>query len=339
MWKERARRASIVVAKLGQHLWREATAVDDRDWPPAWLYIGSAVIACIVLVSVGSFAMTSLLSSVGTSAKSSNWGAVIEVPLRAYIKQHSSGLPVSPAQLIYVWGFAGFVFFALSCWGNHGARVGWTVFGLFSCGAIYAGTHPPTQWTATGVAALAWSGASVFAFNSVRRFRSRRRLRPRTREQEADLRYEEMRKRARLFAMRRGYKDLEEYFAERGNQTIGIIASELRIPKTKVDQLRGDYLEAGISVRGALTPRQQREIRADIRSGKYSNTEIRERNGCSQAVVRRMRASIDVSDSGRPGEHESDVSPQSVSPLPETEHIGDELGLLTLNRQVSGIVV
>ena len=304
MQRDMVKRALSAAARLGGHLWREAVAVDDQDWPPFWLYATGAIIIIIVLVNVGSFAIESLFSSVGQWAGSSHWGLVVEAPIRGYIAQHSKGLAVSSTALIDVWGFTGLILFVFSCFGSFGARIGWVIFGLFSCSAVYAGTHPPAQWTAAGVAAFAWSGASIFALHSVHRRRSSRRdsartrpkrLSARAREEEVERRFEELRNRALQSAKRQGYKDLDEYFGERGNQTIKIIARELMISPTRVNLLRAEYLELGISIRGTITPQKQREIRADIRSGNYSNSQICEKHGCSHEVVRRIRAKVEAS--------------------------------------------
>jgi hypothetical protein len=191
-----------------------------------------------------------------------------------------------------MWGFAGFVLFAVSLSGNLGARIGWTVFGLASCAAIYAGTAPPAQWTVCGISALAWSFASILALCHVDRQRARGRTRRRIREKSDSDRLENVRSRAHRFAKREGYKDLEDYFAERGNQNVATIANELKIPKPRVGPLRAEYLEDGISTYSRLKPRVQREIKADICSGKFSDPEIRERNACSQAEVKRIRSSM-----------------------------------------------
>ena len=329
MWQDKAERALVSVAKLGRRLWREAVTVEDRDWPPFWLYATGVIIAAIVLINVGSFAIVSLLSAVGNSAGSSHWGLVVEAPLRAYVDTHSRGLPVSPTALLAVWGLTGLILFAFSFFGSLGARIGWIVFGLFSCGAVYAGTRPPAQWTATAVAAFAWSVASIIAFHSVARYRTdtrtgRDRVSKRTVEEEAEQRFEQVRKRALTSAKRAGYEDLEDYFAERGHKVIDTISRELRIPKPRVNPLREEYLEATISSRGTLSPRKQREIITDLRSGKYSCSEICEMHGCSQEVVRGIRARIVASGGEKRTVQDNSSSSLPAPRLPESDRLGDE---------------
>jgi hypothetical protein len=322
MWKQEVRRACIAVGKFGRHLWREAVDTDDPHWPPPWLYISGALVVVIVLVQVGSVALAGLLSHAGASARSSAWGQLIAAPLRAYFEHHSAGLPVSPVDLMKMWGFAGLVLFVGSLTGSLGARVGWTVFGASTCAAIYAGTPPPAQWTASGIAAFAWSGASIFAFCHIDRQRSRRRTKQRIRAESESDRLEDVRKRAHRFAKRQGYRDLEEYFAERGNQNLDTITNELKIPKPKVSPLREEYLESGISVRSRLKPRVQREIKADIRSGQCSDSEIRERHRCTQTDIRRIRSSVEASSAEEAtADGDSSFSPHS-SELPDPELVG-----------------
>jgi hypothetical protein len=148
------------------------------------------------------------------------------------------------------------ILFVFSLAGSLGARIGWAVFGLFSCAAVYAGTQPPSQWTAAGLAAFAWSVASIVAFNSGRQRRPRLAQRRSRKASESDQHYEEVRKNGHRHAKRLGYKDLGEYFSLRGNQVIPVIAKELRIPKSRVKELRAEYLEDYISVPNHLTPQQ-----------------------------------------------------------------------------------
>lgn len=102
-WKDWIRRPGIAASKLIGHLWCEAVDVGDPDWPPSWLSAAGAVIAFLVVVRFGSAAITDLLSNVGASAKSSDWGRMVEGSILAYLERHSAGLPVSPQQLMHVW--------------------------------------------------------------------------------------------------------------------------------------------------------------------------------------------------------------------------------------------
>jgi len=324
MWKDRVRRAGSAISGLGCHLWREAVDRDDPHWPPAWLRMTGIAIVFLVLVSVGFSTLAVVVHSLGASAKSSSLGLVVETPLRAYIEQHSAGLPVSATILYKTWGLTGGILFVTALlFGGLGARIGWVVFGLVSCAAVYAGTHPPAQWTATGVAACAWSLAAIFVFGSMRREQSNRRTRrgKGSTESEGERRHEDTKRRAHQFAKRQGYKDLDEYFAERGNQRIDVIARELKIPKTRVGPLREDHVEAGLSVRSTVTLRRQREIKADLRSGKYSSSEICDKYGCSPAVVKRIRAALDTSPTDKT------VEGAASSPtLADSERVGSDSG-------------
>ena len=162
-WKplcaEIARRICIGVAKLTRQLWREVTDVEDPSWPPPWVHIVGILIAGVVSLYVVSLAMGGLLR-VGTS----RWSLIVKTPLKLYFMQHSAGLPVSPAELINAWAVVGIVLFIISSFLDSCARIGWVLFGLSSCAAVYAGTHPPIQWTSVGVAAFAWSGCCNHCF-------------------------------------------------------------------------------------------------------------------------------------------------------------------------------
>jgi hypothetical protein len=292
MRKEHFRKSSITAIKLGRNLWREATETDDGHWPPPWLYASGALITVTTLIILGTTTLTGVLPAAGSLVGSTVLGHLATEQLRTYLEHHSTGLLVSPEELMNLWGIGGLALFIFSLSGNLGARIGWAVFGLISCAAIYQGTAPPAQWTACGLAALAWSILSIIAFRSIGRRETRRQARRRSREESSDDPLGDTRSQAHRNAKRGGYGDLEEYFAERGNQTILIIANELKISKTKVGALREQYLESGISARSRLKPKTQREIREDIRSRELSDSQIRARYGCTRTDINRIRSIV-----------------------------------------------
>lgn len=327
VWEDRVEPRWIAAAKVGRQLWREAVEVNDPDRPPFWpyafgllaavfMFLVFALMVAIILASVVWPVIRGFASQVEATARFSDWRSAIEAPLREYIQQHSTGLPVSSAALFSAWIVVGGILLVASYRGSLGARIGWMVFGGFSCVAAYAGTHPPAQGMAAGIAAFAWSLISILAFRHAGWRRTRGRAQWGTRrESEAD-RLEELKNRASRSARIQGFKDLDEYFGEHGNQRIDTIASELRIPKARVGQLREKYLEPSISLRSSLPPRQQREIRADVRSGKYSNFEIRKRNDCSQKDIRQIRAKLDASTTEKVAVPDGTSAPPSSPQLP-----------------------
>jgi hypothetical protein len=268
-------------------------------------------VAIIALERISNFLTTSILPHAGSSIEYSSLGTTIEGPLRTYLEQHSAGLPFSPPELIKAWGAIGIIFIIISRRGNLGARIGWILFGLFTCAGVYAGTHLPSQWTATSITAFTWCIVSIYALPFTRRQQAYRRIN-RGIFQGARRRVEMLKKRALQSARERGYPNLDEYFAERGNQPSEVIAKELTIPKSGARVLSGEFLEAEISTRSVLNPRQQREIALDIRSGEYSNSQIAQRHGCSPAVVKRVKERTEATIRGTTeGKSFSSTSPSS----------------------------
>lgn len=296
-WWRRARRLAGDLGREVRDAWHEVRDSDAVLWLPSWFYAAGLVL----VAAIGLWLVPRLTAGVGTSSTVSAWVLVIEVPLRSYIEHHSRDLPVSSANLMSAWAASGLILLLFAWLGHLGARIGWVVFGLMSCGAVYAGAEPPTQWTVAGVAAMAWSGVTIIAFWRPQRRPSRQRARLSRHNAGAEGSLDELRRRAQRSARGRGYRDLDEYFADRGTQLIDTIASELQISSARVSELRADYLEEGVSTRSRLTIRQQRDLKGDILAGTLSNSELCAKHGCPMSTVRRTRAKLRAGGNSRGG--------------------------------------
>ena|SRR5215475_9433245 len=285
------RQASAVGTNHDRQAKREDSEVGEPVGPPPQRH-AVARVAAAILGLAAALAGVALLAAIASHPISSVW-SLIYTPIRHYIGLHSHGLPISGAQILNGWKLTGITIFILACYGSVGARIGWPIFGVISCGAVWAGTAPPTRWTATAITALAWSAVSVLAFRRLSSPRRRPAAWSITRlRRDTERRRDEARRQAELSARNKGYNNLDHYFAERGNQRIDIIAEELGIPKRYVDPLRREYLEPSISVRSNLSPGVQRQIRTDIRSGDYPKREICKKYGCSLQQLHRIGATL-----------------------------------------------
>ena len=273
-------------------MWREATDFEDSHWPPRWL----TVVACVLVIALGIFVALGLSHLiVAFVTRVTTWltwlsrtdlvGVVLD-PVRKYLNGHAQGVRLPPDSLWTVWSLSGTTLLFLAFRGSIGARVGWTIFGVGTCAMVWAETSQPSEWLATGIAALWWSALSVVAYKRLPvRFRGRGERGSRRSSEELRRFDRERVSHGRARAL--GYTGLEHYFDERGNKTIPVIAKDLHVPLSRVSELRGEYLSEETSIRSQLNPRQQREILKDYRSGNHDLAEIARRHDVSIDIVRR----------------------------------------------------
>ncbi|MFE7515011.1 hypothetical protein ACFU8I_27830 [Streptomyces sp. NPDC057540] len=102
----------------------------------------------------------------GVDAISSLWG-VIDNPVRSYIGQHSTGLPVPGSAVYAFWQLTGLIGLVGGLIGSAGARILWTGWGLSTAAVVWSATPDGSRTLAVGIAALAWALASVFALHGL----------------------------------------------------------------------------------------------------------------------------------------------------------------------------
>ncbi|MGA4960381.1 hypothetical protein [Streptomyces lavendulocolor] len=102
----------------------------------------------------------------GIDTTSGLWG-VIDNPIRSYIGQHSTGLPVPGSAVYAFWQFAGLIGLVGGFIGSAGARILWTGCGLATVAVVWSATPDGNRTLAVGIAALAWALASIFALRGL----------------------------------------------------------------------------------------------------------------------------------------------------------------------------
>ncbi|OII64345.1 hypothetical protein BJP40_02185 [Streptomyces sp. CC53] len=102
----------------------------------------------------------------GIDTTSGLWG-VIDNPIRSYIGQHSTGLPVPSSAVYAFWQFAGLIGLVGGFIGSAGARILWTGWGLATVAVVWSATPDGNRTLAVGIAALAWALASIFALRGL----------------------------------------------------------------------------------------------------------------------------------------------------------------------------
>ncbi|MFG3133513.1 hypothetical protein ACGFZU_38190 [Streptomyces tendae] len=94
------------------------------------------------------------------------WGTV-DHPIRAFLADQAAHLAVAPAALYAFWQLAGLLGLIGGFFGNAGARITWTLWGLASLAMIWSAAPAGGRAAATGLAALMWALASAFALRGL----------------------------------------------------------------------------------------------------------------------------------------------------------------------------
>ncbi|MBV7674313.1 hypothetical protein STHAL_33240 [Streptomyces halstedii] len=146
--------------------WHEAA-----NWIKATLLFGGLSLIVLMLDAAGDITSATLkaLSDVpATSAGGGSglWGTV-DHPIRVFLADQAAHLPVAPAALYAFWQLTGLLGLVGGFFGNAGARIAWLLFGIGSLAMIWSATPAGGRAAATGLAALMWALASIFALRGL----------------------------------------------------------------------------------------------------------------------------------------------------------------------------
>lgn len=94
------------------------------------------------------------------------WGTV-DHPVRVFLADQAAHLSVAPAALYAFWQLTGLVGLVGGFFGNAGARIVWLLFGIGSLAMIWSAAPAGGRAAATGLAALMWALASMFALRGL----------------------------------------------------------------------------------------------------------------------------------------------------------------------------
>ncbi|MFH7340647.1 hypothetical protein [Streptomyces sp. KHY 26] len=120
----------------------------------------------IVSAAVHRLATAAPNAQLGQETSDSFW-AVIDTPVRSYIGQHSTGLPVPGSAVYAFWQLTGLIGLVGGFAGSTGARILWTGWGLSTVAVVWSTTPDGSRTLVAGIAALAWALASVFALRGL----------------------------------------------------------------------------------------------------------------------------------------------------------------------------
>jgi len=157
--------------------WEELFQARHAGWHEIAAWIKAAGLlagVCLIVIMVdtaGDIAGAALksLSAVPASDTGTGnglWGTV-DHPIRVFLAQQAADLPVAPAALYAFWQLAGLLGLIGGFFGNSGARIAWTLFGFGSLAMVWSASPAGGRAAATGLAALMWALASIFALRGL----------------------------------------------------------------------------------------------------------------------------------------------------------------------------
>ncbi|MYR14802.1 hypothetical protein GTY62_30215 [Streptomyces sp. SID724] len=135
------------------------------NWIKALLII-IGLCALLVLLDTAADISNAPATPAGTDASSAFWG-VVDNPVRTYIAEHTTGLPVSSTAVYTFWQLTGAVGLICGFLGATGARLTWTAWGAATTWAVWATTPADGRTIATAITLLAWTIASTLALRGL----------------------------------------------------------------------------------------------------------------------------------------------------------------------------
>ncbi|MGW2952785.1 hypothetical protein [Streptomyces eurythermus] len=141
------------------------------NWIKAVLSLAGLCAVIVLLDAAGDITSAALkgLSDVpATSARDGSglWGTV-DYPVRVFLADQAAHLAVAPAALYAFWQLTGLLGLVGGFFGNAGARIAWVLFGIGSLAMIWSAAPAGGRAAATGLAALMWALASIFALRGL----------------------------------------------------------------------------------------------------------------------------------------------------------------------------
>lgn len=171
-WKESWQEGGFLYQR-----WEELFQARHTSWheianwiKAAALFTGLSLIV-LILEAAGDIANATLkglsaIPTTNTGDGSGLWGTV-DHPVRLFLADQATHLPVAPAALYAFWQLTGLLGLIGGFLGNAGARITWALFGIATLAMIWSATPAEGRAAATGLAALMWALASIFALRGL----------------------------------------------------------------------------------------------------------------------------------------------------------------------------
>ncbi|WP_327379001.1 hypothetical protein OG393_34505 (plasmid) [Streptomyces sp. NBC_01216] len=150
---------------------RHSSWHEVANWIKAAMLFGGLSLIVMMLDAAGDIADATLkgLSAVPATSGgdgSGLWGTV-DHPVRVFLADQAAHLAVAPAALYAFWQLTGLLGLVGGFFGNAGARIAWLLFGIGTLAMIWSTAPAGGRAAATGLAALMWALASIFALRGL----------------------------------------------------------------------------------------------------------------------------------------------------------------------------
>lgn len=150
---------------------RHAGWHEVATWIKAAALFGGLSLIVMMLDAAGDIASATLkgLSAVPASTAGDGSGLwdTVDHPVRLFLADQAAHLAVTPAALYAFWQLTGLLALVGGFFGNAGARITWLLFGIGSLAMIWSAAPAGGRAAATGLAALMWALASIFALRGL----------------------------------------------------------------------------------------------------------------------------------------------------------------------------
>ncbi|NEA66951.1 hypothetical protein [Streptomyces sp. SID12488] len=171
-WKESWQEGGFLYQR-----WDELFQAGHADWHEiaAWIKTAGLLTGISLMVmmvdTADDIASTTLkgLSALPASTAgdgSGLWGTV-DHPIRLFLADQAAHLSVAPAALYAFWQLTGLLALIGGFLRNSGARIAWGLFGCVTLAMVWSASPAGGRATATGLAALMWALASIFALRGL----------------------------------------------------------------------------------------------------------------------------------------------------------------------------
>lgn len=153
--------------------WEELLQARHAGWHEIAVWIKTAgLLAGISLIvmmvdAAGDIASAALKGLSDIPATGDGLWGTVDHPIRMFLADQAAHLAVAPAALYAFWQLAGLLSLIGGFFGNAGARIAWTLWGLASLAMIWSAAPAGGRAAATGLAALMWALASAFALRGL----------------------------------------------------------------------------------------------------------------------------------------------------------------------------
>ncbi|MEU7428388.1 hypothetical protein [Streptomyces sp. NPDC040750] len=171
-WKESWQEGGFLYQR-----WEEVFQARHGGWHEVANWIKGAALFCgfSLIVMMGDAASdivsttlkgVSVVPAIGAGDDTGLWGTVVH-PVRVFLADQAAHLAVAPAALYAFWQLTGLLGLVGGFFGNAGARITWLLFGIGTLAMIWSAAPAGGRAAATGLAALMWALASIFALRGL----------------------------------------------------------------------------------------------------------------------------------------------------------------------------